>query len=201
MKELSAEPALPSSPIAKTRLHLVFLLFVVGFLYVAIGLALRQLVQSGDLKAQYESQSRRVVLRPPARGLIFDRNGFVLVENRIRWSIKADLLSLQPEIHKEYLRLIKAEKERGGPVDYDRLHDRARVNILQGWLDRVWFVIDSTQRKGAPGARPRPVAPTDGPERHVNAEELKKHLRERRALPYPLVADLAVPGTDGARTN
>ena len=201
MKEFTVEPALPSSPIAKVRLHLVFALFAAGFVYVGLGLAIRQLVQSGDLKAQYDSQSRRVVLRPPARGLIFDRNGYVLVENRIRWSIKADLLSLQPEIRKEYLRLIKAEKDRGGAVDYDRLQDRARVNVLQGWLDRVWFVIDSTQRKGANGPRPRPVGPTDGPERHVNADELKKHLRERRALPYTLVADLAFPGVDGARTS
>ncbi len=113
MRETPAAEALPSSPIAKARLYLVFLLFAVGFGYVIVGLALRQLIQTGDLKAQYETQSRRVVLRPPSRGLIYDRNGYVLVENRIRWSIKADLLALQPEIHRKYLALIKAERVRG----------------------------------------------------------------------------------------
>ena len=83
-----------------------------------------------------------MVLRPPSRGLIYDRNGYVLVENRIRWSIKADLLALQPEIHRKYLALIKAERVRGAPVEFDKLQDKARLDVLQGWLDRVWYVID-----------------------------------------------------------
>ena len=52
MRETPAAEALPSSPIAKARLYLVFLLFAVGFGYVIVGLALRQLIQTGDLKAQ-----------------------------------------------------------------------------------------------------------------------------------------------------
>ena len=155
MRETPAAEALPSSPIAKARLYLVFLLFAVGFGYVIVGLALRQLIQTGDLKAQYDTQSRRVVLRPPSRGLIYDRNGYVLVENRIRWSIKADLLALQPEIHRKYLALIKAERVRGAPVEFDKLQDKARLDVLQGWLDRVWYVIDEVQPNKRTGDRPR----------------------------------------------
>lgn len=198
MRETPAAEALPSSPIAKARLYLVFLLFAVGFGYVIVGLALRQLIQTGDLKAQYDTQSRRVVLRPPSRGLIYDRNGYVLVENRIRWSIKADLLALQPEIHRKYLALIKAERVRGAPVEFDKLQDKARLDVLQGWLDRVWYVIDEVQPNKRTGDRPRPVRPSDEPERRVNAADLRKHLRERRALPFVLVTDLAFPGSGRA---
>jgi penicillin-binding protein 2 len=145
MKAPVETEALPSSPIAKARLYLVFTMFAVGFIYVALGLAFRQLWQSGDLKAQYETQSRRVVLRPPSRGVVYDRNGYVLVENRIRWTIKADLLALQPEIHRRYLWLIKSERARGAPVEHEKLQEKARVDVLQGWLDRVWYVIDEAQ--------------------------------------------------------
>jgi len=199
MREPDETEALPSTPLAKQRLYLVFALFAVGFTYVAIGLGLRQLVQDTDLKAQYETQSRRIVLRPPSRGLIYDRNGYVLVENRIRWSIKADLLALQPEIHRKYLSLIKAERARGAAIEYDKLQEKARTDVLQGWLDRVWYVIDEAQngKRGA-ATKPRPVGSDQREERRVNEAELRKHLRERRALPYTLVTDLAFPGTERA---
>lgn len=199
MKELNETEALPSTPLTKPRLYLVFALFAVGFAYVSIGLGLRQLIQDSDLKAQYETQSRRIVLRPPSRGVIYDRNGYVLVENRIRWSIKADLLALQPEIHRKYLAKIKAERARGGVIEYDKLQEEARVDVLQGWLDRVWYVIDEAQngKRGA-ATKPRPLRTDDQPERRVDKAELRKHLRERRALPYTLVTDLAFPGTERA---
>jgi len=192
------EPAdtkvLPSTPVEKMRLYAVFTLFAVGFLYVAGGLAYRQLIQSSDLKEQSDNQSRRIVLRPPARGRIYDRNGFVLVDNRARWSVKADLAALQKEVRVEYLRLLAAERARQAmQVDTERVMELARVNVLQGWLNKVWFVIDENQRKSAPGK----ASPLDPPgERKVNIEELRRHLRERRALPFTLVADLAFPAAN-----
>ena len=101
MKESSDTRVLPSTPVEKLRLYGVFFFFAVGFLYVLFGLGYRQLVQSTDLKEQSDSQSRRVVLRPPARGRIYDRNGFPLVDNRARWSVKADLAALQAQIAKD----------------------------------------------------------------------------------------------------
>jgi hypothetical protein len=70
----------------------------------------------------------------------------------------------------------------------------ARVNVLQGWLNKVWFVIDENQRKTLRKPAPGKASPLDPPgERKVNIEDLRKHLRERRALPFTLVADLAFP--------
>lgn len=198
MRERADTKVLPSTPVEKLRLYVVFGLFSLGFLYVVGGLAYRQLIQSRDLKEQSDNQSRRIVLRPPARGRIIDRHGFVLVDNRARWSVKADLAALQKEFRSEYLRLLAAERARQAvQVDTERVMELARVNVLQGWLNKVWFVIDENQpkalRKPAPGKATPLVSPG---ERKVNIEDLRKHLRERRALPFTLVADLAFPVAD-----
>jgi penicillin-binding protein 2 len=199
MKESADTRVLPSTPVDRLRLYGVFFFFALGFLYVVGGLAFRQLVQSGDLKEQSDTQSQRVVMRPPARGRIHDRNGFVLVDNRARWSVKADLASLQKEFRAEYLRLIAAEKARDAvQIDRERLMETARVRVLQGWLNKVWFVIDETNRS-TKLRKPTKAVPVTAPgERQINVDELRKHLRERRALPFTLVADLAFPGTTQA---
>jgi penicillin-binding protein 2 len=195
MRERADTKVLPSTPVDRLRLYAVFGIFAVGFLYVVGGLAYRQLIQSSDLKEQSDNQSRRIVLRPPARGRIYDRNGFVLVDNRARWSVKADLAALQKEFRSEYLRLLAAERARQAvQVDTERVMELARVNVLQGWLNKVWFVIDANQQKAVRKPAPGKATPLDSPgERMVNIDDLRKHLRERRALPFTLVADLAFP--------
>ncbi len=202
MKESADTRVLPSTPVEKLRLYGVFFFFALGFLYVLFGLGFRQLVQSNDLKEQSDSQSRRVVLRPPARGRIYDRNGFPLVDNRARWSVKADLAALQKEFRAEYLRLLSAEKARDAvQVDREKLMEDARVRVLQGWLNKVWFVIDETNRTTKLRKPTAKLAAVNAPgERQVNIDELRKHLRERRALPFTLVHDLAFPGSGQALT-
>ena len=202
MKESSDTRVLPSTPVDRLRLYGVFFFFFAGFLYVIGGLVYRQLIQSNDLKEQSDTQSRRVVLRPPARGRIYDRNGFPLVDNRARWSVKADLASLQKEFRAEYLRLLAAEKAREAvSIDREKLMEDARVRVLQGWLNKVWFVIDETNRNTKGRKSVLKLTPVTAPvERQINIEELRKHLRERRALPFTLVNDLAFPGTGQALT-
>lgn len=202
MRDSADTRVLPSTPVEKLRLYGVFFFFGLGFLYVVGGLAYRQLIQSNDLKEQSDTQSRRVVLRPPARGRIYDRNGFPLVDNRARWSVKADLASLQKEFRAEYLRLLAAEKAREAvSVDREKIMEDARVRVLQGWLNKVWFVIDETNRHSqARKPVPKLTSVTAPAERLINIEELRRHLRERRALPFTLVNDLAFPGTGQALT-
>jgi len=202
MKESSENRALPSTPVERIRLYVVFFVFLTGFLYVIGGLVFRQLIQSSDLKEQSDTQSRRVVLRPPARGRIYDRNGFPLVDNRARWSVKADLASLQKEFRAEYLRLLAAEKAREAvSIDREKIMEDARVRVLQGWLNKVWFVIDETNRNAKERKVFTKLTPVTAPtERQVNIEQLRKHLRERRALSFTLLNDLAFPGAGQALT-
>lgn len=202
MKESPDTRVLPSTPVDRLRLYGVFFFFFAGFLYVIGGLVYRQLIQSNDLKEQSDTQSRRVVLRPPARGRIYDRNGFPLVDNRARWSVKADLASLQKEFRAEYLRLLAAEKAREAvSIDREKLMEDARVRVLQGWLNKVWFVIDETNRNTKGRNWVAKLTPVTAPaERQINIDELRKHLRERRALPFTLLNDLAFPGAGQALT-
>ena len=202
MKESSENRALPSTPVERFRLYFVFFVFLTGFLYVIGGLIFRQLIQSSDLKEQSDTQSRRVVLRPPARGRIYDRNGFPLVDNRARWSVKADLSSLQKDFRTEYLRLLAAEKARDAvSIDREKIMEDARVRVLQGWLNKVWFVIDETNRNAKERKVFTKLTPVTAPtERQINIEQLRKHLRERRALPFTLLNDLAFPGAGQALT-
>jgi penicillin-binding protein 2 len=202
MKESYKNRALPSTPVERFRLYFVFFVFLTGFLYVIGGLIFRQLIQSSDLKEQSDTQSRRVVLRPPARGRIYDRNGFPLVDNRARWSVKADLASLQKDFRAEYLRLLAAEKARDAvSIDREKIMEDARVRVLQGWLNKVWFVIDETNRNAKERKVFTKLTPVTAPtERQINIEQLRKHLRERRALPFTLLNDLAFPGAGQALT-
>jgi len=202
MKDSNDMRVLPSTPVERLRLYGVFGFFFAGFLYVAGGLAYRQLVQAGDLKEQSDTQSQRVVLRPPARGRIYDRNGFSLVDSRARWSVKADLAALQKEFRAEYLRLVAAEKAREAvQIDRERLMEDARVRVLQGWLNKVWFVIDETNRNSKLRRPMAKIVPVSAPrERQVSVEDLQKHLRERRALPFTLVSDLAFPGASQSQS-
>ena len=81
-------------------------------------------------------------------------------------------------------------------IDREKLMEDARLRVLQGWLNKVWFVIDETNRATKPHKPTGKLAAVAAPgERLVNVEELRKHLRERRALPFTLITDLAFPVT------
>ena len=120
-------------------------------------------------------------------------------QNRARWSVKADLASLQKEFRAEYLRLLAAEKAREAvSIDREKLMEDARVRVLQGWLNKVWFVIDETNRNTKGRNWVAKLTPVTAPaERQINIDELRKHLRERRALRDARAGDrlgLLLPG-------
>ncbi len=189
----------PSDPLSRVRINFLFVFFVAGFIYITTGLAYRQLVQASEIMIQSDNQIKRVVIRPPARGKIYDRHGYTIVDNRVRWSVKADLLSLQPEFRQEYLSLIrKAKADPTVPkINYDALNEQARLNVLNGWLDKIWFVIDANTDKPK---KLKTVAklPSNKEERTVNRLALRKHLTESRALKFTLITDLAFPGSENA---
>jgi penicillin-binding protein 2 len=176
-------------------MYLIFTIFVVGFVYISCGLFYRQLIQSQDLIDRANSQSEIVVWCPPARGFIQDRNGDNLVENRVRWSVKANLLSLEGEINNEYRSLVKAEKAKEDvkKINYEKLHQDARVNVLNRWLKKIWFVIDASNQKKSPSNKKGSKFLADSPERVVNVTALAKHMRDTRILKFTLISDLTFP--------
>ncbi len=187
--------SVPSAPITPWRMYLIFTLFAVGFIYIFFGLVYRQLIQSQDLIDKANLQSEVIVWRPPTRGKIIDRNEVVLVENRVRWSVKANLLTLESEIYKEYRALVKAEKakESSTKINYETLHQEARVNVLNRWLKKVWFVIDASNQKKSPSEKNRTKFLANSPERQVNVTALAKHMRDSKILKFTLISDLTFP--------
>jgi len=201
-QEKKAE-VLPSTPIEPLRLKIIFGIFAVGFVYILVGLVLRQLVEANKFQDQYETQSRRLVILPPARGRIYDRHGYVLVDNRVRWSVRANLADLEPEFRAEYRKLLAAEKARDTTfIDHDHLRETAKVAILQTWLNKVWYVIDENNKQTTGGKALVKAAPlTALQDRIIHVEDLRKHLQDRRALPFTLISDLAFPGSGHAQTS
>jgi len=187
--------SLPSAPITPWRMYFIFTIFAVGFIYIFCGLFYRQLIQSKDLIDQANSQSEVIVWRPPARGEIVDRNGVTLVENRVRWSVKANLLSLEGEIDKEFKSLVKAEKakDNNNRINYEGLHQEARVNVLNRWLKKIWFVIDASNQNKSPSEKKKVKFLANSPERQVNVAALARHMRDTRILKFTLISDLTFP--------
>jgi len=187
--------SVPSAPITPWRMYIIFTIFAVGFIYIFCGLIYRQLIQSKDLIDQANSQSEVIVWRPPTRGVIKDRNGVTLVENRVRWSVKANLLSLEGEIDKEYKSLVKAEKAKDNntKINYESLHQDARVNVLNRWLKKIWFVIDASNQKKSASEKKKVKFLANSPERQVNVSALARHMRDSRILKFTLISDLTFP--------
>lgn len=187
--------SVPSAPINPWRMIVIFSILALGVIYIFCGLFYRQLIQSQDLIDQSNSQSETVVWCPPARGFIKDRNGNNLVENRVRWSVKANLLALEGEIDKEYKSLVKAEraKENIIKINYESLHQAARVNVLNRWLKKIWFVIDASNQKKSASDKKLTKFLANSPEREVNVTALNKHMRDTRILKFTLIADLTFP--------
>lgn len=161
----------------------------VGVLFLAAGLGYRQVIQSEAYQVQHERQVRHATLIPGSRGRIFDRNGFVLADNRVKWSVGLDLGKVRRAIRAEQRRLIAAERA-ASPIpslhrpDIEKILAEARRIVAQRHLDRV------NRALGEPG---RPA------DFRVNPAALARHIRDRRPYPFPLVTDLRLGGEEPDR--
>lgn len=152
-----------------------------SLLYLLGGLAWRQLHQSDYYDDKFEVQSARRIQIPAPRGHIYDRNHKLIVSNRPRYNIVADLSNpeLRDKVHKTYLAMFRdaRKKHEKDPANHPRpkgsvLMESARAQVLQDYLDELIRIM--------PGHHER-----------VNASEISRHLREKIGLNYPLMRDIA----------
>ena len=172
---------MPSGRANRRRILQLAAIFSAGLLYVAGGLVYRQAIQHQAIEGQHERQIRHAILVPGSRGRIFDRNGFELVDNQVKWSVTLDLGKLRGPIIREQRRLLAEERAAWrlpGPhrPDHDKIRERARINVIQQQLDRVNRALST------------PRAPVDF---RVSPTLLARHLRERRSSPFAAIEDLA----------
>lgn len=156
---------------------------------LAGGLFYRQVLRAEHYEDQHDRQVRHATLIPGSRGRIYDRNGFVLADNRVKWSVNLDLGKVRRAIRAEQRRIISAQRAAAPSPslfrpDIEKVLAEARRTVAQRHLDRVNLAL------GAPG---RPAA------FRVNEAALARHVRDRRPGPFPLIPDLRIDGEDPAR--
>lgn len=173
----SAATHVPSARSHRGRILKLAAIAAAGCVYLALGLVYRQAIQGDFFLNQHERQIRHATILPGARGRIYDRNGFILADNQVRWSVNVDLGRLRGPILREQRRLValaRATRPAEKP-DLESLLNQARLNVVQGLLDKVNRALSTRQK---------PV------NLRVDARALALHVRDRRGFPFPVIPDL-----------
>lgn len=153
------------------RLKLFYWLYGGMFLFLALGLGYRQIVQHQEFKDREEKQNLRRILIPGPRGNIYDRHGQLLVGNRPVFTAVVYLNELRPEFRREYFRLVREARDQGLNPERSTLATQARSNVVHGYLQQVKRV---SQRQG-----------------DVDTRLIERHFRQNLLLPLPLIRDLS----------
>lgn len=155
------------------RLRLFYFLIGLAVIFLAAGLAYRQLFRRGEYAEQEKVQSQRRIVVPAPRGNIYDRNGRLLVGNRPRYGVVLYLDQLRSEFHREFLNIRRNYRETNDKdiPNAGQLEQIARYTVVQRYLDQINSII--------------------GRESRVSADELKQHYHQQLLLPYPLLEDLS----------
>ena len=168
------------------RILFFFWIVMAATVTLVLGLGWRQLIAAHKYEEIEKRQTERRVLKPGARGDIYDRKGKLLVGNRPHYSAVVYLDDLRREFRAEYSKIIRAERaaldeayqltplderEDSPPTpDYNELQWVARQNVIQGYIDQINLI---TGRDDA-----------------VSTRTIIRHFNEQLLLPLPLVSDL-----------
>jgi penicillin-binding protein 2 len=144
----SSVTLVPSARSNRSRILKLTMLGAAGLTYLLLGLVYRQLIQGDLFTNQHERQIRHAIIIPGTRGRIYDRNGYILADNRVRMSVNIDLGKLRGPILREQRRLNLQAKASNPSVkpDLEALLNQARLNIVQGLLDKVNRALSTRQK-------------------------------------------------------
>lgn len=154
------------------RLLFFYPVLGLGLLVLAGGLLYQQLLRRDIAREKEKIQSQIRVLVPGPRGNLYDREGRLLVGNRPRFSVVLNLDELRSEFRREYLTVRKAYRQSGDkdlPTE-DQMSHIARHAVVDRYLQQINRALGRTET--------------------LDAELLKRHFRQQRLLPYPLVDEL-----------
>lgn len=141
------------------QLQLLALVLGAGLFILLVGLWWVQIVNAGRHRETVETQAFRSVRMPAQRGLIFDRNGITLAENRPSYGVDLYLEELSPEFRKQYQRIrprqvvtydlpfwkqwlgLPTVKTQYLRVKGDQLERTARMQVVSGVADKLQNVL------------------------------------------------------------
>lgn len=141
------------------QLQLLALVLGAGLFILLVGLWWVQIVNAGRHRETVETQAFRSVRMPAQRGLIFDRNGITLAENRPSYGVDLYLEELSPEFRRQYQRIrprqvvtndlpfwkqwlgLPTVKTQYLRVKGDQLERTARMQVVSGVADKLQNVL------------------------------------------------------------
>jgi len=156
-----------------SRIYLFFYVFAALFLVLIASAAYRQIILHEDYIKKSERQSLRRIIKPGARGNIYDRNNNLLVGNRPRFSAAVYFNDIRKEFREEYARLKKEVRERGESWNSEvakKLTALSRENVLNSYVAKINEILKEDFT--------------------LNKNDFKKHFEQRTLLPLPIVKDL-----------
>lgn len=125
------------------RLYGVFGVFALMFFALFSGLFYRQIYLYDDYAKAGRQQSQRRIIKPGARGDIYDRKGRLIVGNKPVFSAVIYAHQVRPEFYREYMRIKRKTIERGGKVLPKEISHQARLNVLQRHVDEINRILKS----------------------------------------------------------
>lgn len=151
-----------------------WLMGVVAFLFIVLwgGLVVRQLFQYWHFRKLEERQSLRRVLLPAPRGVITDRNGVVLANNKPRFSLIVYLGELRGEFRTEQIRRVRLARAQGQEIDRNALQRGAMEAVLREHLKPIERFLNTKI--------------------DLDVAKIEKHLNQQPLMPYVLRNDLSI---------
>ncbi|MCD8482010.1 MAG: peptidoglycan glycosyltransferase [Verrucomicrobia bacterium] len=153
------------------RIGLLYGVVVLAMLALSGALGYRQIWKNEHYLEAAERQNFRRILMPGPRGLVYDREGRLLIGNRAVFSAVVYLNELRPEFRREYVEVLRLAREQGTSIDRQILNVQARSNVVQRYLDNINALL--------------------GREDSVDSRRIERHFSQSLLLPFTLIADLA----------
>jgi len=155
------------------RLTIFYFIFAAIFLFLALGLGYRQIIQQEDYLKQEKKQSLRRILQPGTRGYILDRHGELLVGNRPVFSAVIYLNELRPIFRKTYEQEFRQAKQRNEKIQRSQIRQHSRSIVLAQYIEQLEHLL--------------------GRKITLDVQALERHFAQRLLLPFPLIQDLTWP--------
>ena len=178
------------------QLRTLTLAVIAGMVALLTGLWWVQIVSVNDYRQNLETQSYRTVRIPAVRGMILDRNGHALAENRPTYKVSLYLEELRGQFKAAYTSLANAAQTK---LTQQREQTEKQLGRRLNSKEKKQFLLN-TAMKNALGQQARHVVVSNVVQQlssrlqeplSVDDTEFERHYETRLALPYPVANNLS----------
>ncbi len=120
-----------------TRIFIFYYIFAFMFLVLLLALGYRQIYLYDKYSKAGERQTLRRLIKPGARGDIYDRNGKILVGNVPVFSAVIYTYDIKLEFYNEYMRIKREKISKKEKIIPHEISPKARENVIQRHMDEI----------------------------------------------------------------